>query len=259
MLSVRACLHWGGEPPGRWGNPLSQGYPPVNIISHIWSTHLSCKRRDQWEIIRACGLPHLNGLPHLPGVPHLHVNRPQNADSTLRVYFLYFIFLKAKHHNLTDRRTITSPLTCQIRSKTRVYYHQMTCYNSLWFWLHGYRPHRLGTSRSNDATATRTSLKKWICVLSVFIAIIPIHLLCQLLANPPGVEFQRTIFKLRKRNKFRRWLFTFSIKREIRHFDVVVVQKREGKRKAWCTCEVVVLLIKPFFFDVLVVVRVVGS
>ena len=39
----------------------------------------------------------------------------------------------------------------------------------------------LGTLRSNDATATRTSLKKWIFVLSVFIAIIPsTHLLCQL-------------------------------------------------------------------------------
>ena len=38
----------------------------------------------------------------------------------------------------------------------------------------------IGTLRSNDATATRTSLKRWICVISVFIAIIPIHLLCQL-------------------------------------------------------------------------------
>ena len=39
---------------------------------------------------------------------------------------------------------------------------------------------KLVTLRSNDATATRTSLKKWICVLSVSIAIIPTHLLCQL-------------------------------------------------------------------------------
>ena len=39
---------------------------------------------------------------------------------------------------------------------------------------------KLGTLRYNDATATRTSLKKWICVLSVSIAIIPTHLLCQL-------------------------------------------------------------------------------
>ena len=59
----------------------------------------------------------------------------------------------------------------------------------------------LGTLRSNDATATRTSLKKWICVISVFIAIIPTHLLCQLWANPPKAEFQGAKFKLRKRNK----------------------------------------------------------
>ena len=38
----------------------------------------------------------------------------------------------------------------------------------------------IGTLRSNDATATRTSLKKLICMLSVFIAIIPNHLLCQM-------------------------------------------------------------------------------
>ena len=39
---------------------------------------------------------------------------------------------------------------------------------------------KVQTLRSNDATVTRTSLKRWICVLSVFIVIIPIHLLCQL-------------------------------------------------------------------------------
>ena len=38
----------------------------------------------------------------------------------------------------------------------------------------------LGTLISNKATAMRTSLKKWICVLSVYIAIIPTHLLCQM-------------------------------------------------------------------------------
>ena len=39
------------------------------------------------------------------------------------------------------------------------------------------------------------------CVLSVFIAIIPTYLLCQMYANPPEFEFQGTIFKFRKRNK----------------------------------------------------------
>ena len=61
--------------------------------------------------------------------------------------------------------------------------------------------------------------------------------------------FQRTIskFKSEKKNKFRRCLFTLSIKRKIRHLHVVVVQKwqRNAKIKAWCTCKVVVLLIKP--------------
>ena len=58
----------------------------------------------------------------------------------------------------------------------------------------------IGTLRSNDATAMRTSLKKWIYVLSVFIAIISTHLLCQMKASPPGVEFLGTICKYRKRN-----------------------------------------------------------
>ena len=48
--------------------------------------------------------------------------------------------------------------------------------------------------------------------------------------------------------KIRRCLFTSSIKPEMRHFHVVVVQKLERNvQKVWCTCEVVVLLIKPIF------------
>ena len=52
-----------------------------------------------------------------------------------------------------------------------------------------------------DAMATRTSLKKRICLLSVYIAIIPTHLLCQTQAKPPEAEFQGTIYKFRKRMK----------------------------------------------------------
>ena len=63
------------------------------------------------------------------------------------------------------------------------------------------RPASATEVRSNDSTATRASLKKWICVPSVLIAIIPTHLFCQILADPPGVEFQGTITKFRKRNK----------------------------------------------------------
>ena len=71
----------------------------------------------------------------------------------------------------------------------------------------------------------------------------------QMQANPNGDEFQRTIskFKSEKKNKFRRCLFTLSIKCKIRHLHVVVVQKwqRNAKIKAWCKGKVVVLLIKP--------------
>ena len=54
-------------------------------------------------------------------------------------------------------------------------------------------------------------------------------------------------FKSEKKNKFRRCLFTLSIKRKIRHLHVIVVQKwqKNAKIKAWCTCKAVVLLIKP--------------
>ena len=60
----------------------------------------------------------------------------------------------------------------------------------------------LRTSRSNDMTATRTSLKKWICLLLVFVT----HLLSQMQANPPGVEFLRTIWKFRKKKKISSFL-----------------------------------------------------
>ena len=43
----------------------------------------------------------------------------------------------------------------------------------------------LDLERSNDAMGKRTLFKKWIWVLSAFIAIIPIHLFCQMQANPP--------------------------------------------------------------------------
>ena len=77
-----------------------------------------------------------------------------------------------------------------------------------------YNYHLIGT-RSNDAPATKTPLKKLIIVLSVLIAIIPTLLLCQMQANPPEVEFQGTISKFKIEIKFRRCLFTFSIKRKI--------------------------------------------
>ena len=72
------------------------------------------------------------------------------------------------------------------------------------------------------------------------------------------VNCRRTVLKqnfkgpyliLEREIKFCRCLVTFFIKREIRHFHVVVVQKRERNiQKVWCTCKVVVLLIKPIVF-----------
>ena len=48
-----------------------------------------------------------------------------------------------------------------------------------------------GMSETTAATVVTTSLKRGICVLSIFIAIIPTRLLCQMLANFPEVEFVR--------------------------------------------------------------------
>ena len=62
--------------------------------------------------------------------------------------------------------------------------------------------------------------------------------------------------------KFRRRLFTSSIKSEIRHFHVVVVQKRAKKcTKKRDAREKLLFCLQNllFFSDVLVAVRVVGS
>ena len=57
LLRLRACLHRGGETPGKWGNPLRWGNPPVHIISHMVKPrgvccfgHLStCKIPSPWK------------------------------------------------------------------------------------------------------------------------------------------------------------------------------------------------------------------
>ena len=119
-----------------------------------------------------------------------------------------------------------------------------------------------GSLRSDNATATRTSLKKWICVLLVFTAIIPTTYFVKCT--------RRTLLKLNfkwpyssseREIKFRRCLLTSPFKREIRHFHVEVVQKQERNvHKNVMHVQSCCLLIKPFvFFHVLVAVRVVGS
>ena len=75
------------------------------------------------------------------------------------------------------------------------------------------------------ATATKTSLTKWIHAASNFIALIPSRSVRQILAFFFfGVEFYITVAKFRKRKRKSLSLFTSSSKREIGYFHVVVVQ-----------------------------------
>ena len=63
-----------------------------------------------------------------------------------------------------------------------------------------------------------------------------------------------------RERKFCRGLYSSSIKRENRHFHVVVVQwRRRNVQKTSCTCKVVVLLKSVSFFDVLVAAAIVRS
>ena len=119
----------------------------------------------------------------------------------------------------------------------------------------------MGIFYITTVTATKTSLEKWICVLSISIAITPNHLLCQMQANPFWAEFLRTISSSERERKFSRCLFTSMIKREIRHFPVVVVQWRQRNvQKSVMHVQCCCLDYSTYcFFDVLVVVAVVAS
>ena len=76
-----------------------------------------------------------------------------------------------------------------------------------------------------------------------------------LISSNPGVEFLRTLPRFKKRGdmymKYSR-MFTSFINHRIRRFHVVVVQWTSNwnllKKKTWCTCKPVVLLIKPIVF-----------
>ena len=72
----------------------------------------------------------------------------------------------------------------------------------------------------------------------------------ELISWGPKLEFRKT-------KEIRCGLITSSIKHEIGHFHVVVMQGTGQKwtNKVWCTCRVVVLLL----FDVLVAVAVVDA
>ena len=82
---------------------------------------------------------------------------------------------------------------------------------------------------------------------SIFFAIISTHLLlCR--RNLLELNSLETYPSSEGNRNPRRGLFTSSIKREMRHFHVIFVHWRQSNlhlKKVWCTCKVVVLLIKP--------------
>ena len=69
-------------------------------------------------------------------------------------------------------------------------------------------------------------------------------------ANPPEAEFQVTLSKLRKRYKISSLLVYVLLKTRNKAFPrrCRVKTRKKCTKKVWCTCEVVVLLIKPIVF-----------
>ena len=61
-----------------------------------------------------------------------------------------------------------------------------------------YLAYIVGTLRTATTTAVKTSLKKWICILSNLIASIWTSSICQMRATFPGVELLRILFKLKE-------------------------------------------------------------
>ena len=69
-------------------------------------------------------------------------------------------------------------------------------------------------------------LKKWIRAASNFIALVPSRLIRQMLAFFLEVNFKGLYQSSRKEKDSCRLVFPFSKKREMRHFNVVSVQRR---------------------------------
>ena len=76
---------------------------------------------------------------------------------------------------------------------------------------------------TTTAAAVKTSLKKWICVLSNFIASIWTLSICQMQETFRGVEFVKNLFKFKKR-KENSSSYVHVLYNQIRRFHVVVVQ-----------------------------------
>ena len=83
--------------------------------------------------------------------------------------------------------------------------------------------------------------------------------ICQMQATFPWIEFLRILFKLKKRRKIRCRMSTSSIKREIRRFQVVVVQWTSKKctKNSDAPAELLFWSLNLLFFEVIVVVVVV--
>ena len=79
------------------------------------------------------------------------------------------------------------------------------------------------------ATATKKSLKKGIRTASNFIALIPTRSIRQMLADFSGVEFIKVCIEVeeKKQTESRCIVFTSSTNRKIKHFHLVVVQRRQ--------------------------------
>ena len=105
----------------------------------------------------------------------------------------------------------------------------------------------LGSSKNDEDESSENVTKKWICVLSWRLSGLAQFVKC-------GRFFQELNSKglypgSKRERKIRRHMFMSSIKRRIRRFDVVVEQSKKcTKKREWCTCRAVVLLIKRIVF-----------
>ena len=130
-----------------------------------------------------------------------------------------------------------------------------TIFGNLWYYCNGFWCHRLNTSSevrngflactqltplgslsNTDAAGTKTSLKFWIHTASNFIVLILSRSIREMLANFFRSCTSNRMYQSSGKEKESRFLvFTYSTKREIRHFHVVVLQWRrrnDEKRKS---------------------------
>ena len=99
---------------------------------------------------------------------------------------------------------------------------------------------------------TANMLVTVMCAFVFFIAIIPAYLLCQMWANPPAVINSLELCSSSKgKRKFCHGFLTSSMKCEMWHFQVIVMQwQQRNVQKACCMCKVHMLssLLDPILF-----------